>query len=219
MHAEQRLRRQMVFVGVAVEGGLGLVACLLSWLTGQPVWQRFHWNVEDAGLGVAVCLPMLLAFGLCLVWPVGPLARIRRICEEVIRPLFTFCSMLDLAIISLLAGFGEEMLFRGWLQEFLGARSTPWLGLVLASLAFGLLHPITLTYVIVATGLGAYLGLVWALNGNLLTVGIAHGLYDFLVLVYLLRKPDRPAADSPVAISIQPISIMEAVEGSPLANK
>ena len=69
---------------------------------------------------------------------------------------------------------------------------------------FGLMHFITPTYAVLATLMGAYLGLVWQWTGNLLAVVLMHALYDFLVLLYLLRgpgsslqpedKPGEPAA-------------------------
>ena len=39
--------------------------------------------------------------------------------------------------------------------------------------------------------MGAYLGGVWLLNGNLLTVMVAHALYDFLALLILLLRGRR----------------------------
>jgi membrane protease YdiL (CAAX protease family) len=94
---------------------------------------------------------------------------------------------ITLVLISLLAGLGEEMLFRGVLQGFAARWLGPTVGLVIGSALFGLLHPITWTYGLLATGLGLYLGVVWLVSDNLLVVVIAHALYDFLVLVYLLR--------------------------------
>jgi membrane protease YdiL (CAAX protease family) len=194
MEPEPQLRRQTLLLGVLVEGGLGVLACVLRWAFGQPVWERWHWQGRDAVLGVVASLPMLLAFGLCFWWPVGPLGRIKQFCEEIIRPLFAACSILDLALISALAGVGEEMLFRGVLQEVLGARLNPWLGLAAASVVFGLFHPITPAYIVLATGMGAYLGALWLATGNLLTVSVTHGLYDFLVLVYLVNHGPRVRA-------------------------
>jgi membrane protease YdiL (CAAX protease family) len=59
---------------------------------------------------------------------------------------------------------------------------------------FGLLHPITPGYILIAGLMGAYLGGLWMLNGNLLTVMVAHALYDFVALVLLLRE--KPARSS-----------------------
>ena len=61
------------------------------------------------------------------------------------------------------------------------------LGLLAAALLFGLLHSITPAYAILAGLVGLYLGGLWLACGNLLTPIVAHGTYDFLALVYLVR--------------------------------
>lgn len=193
MDDERRRRLWVVGIGVAFEAGLIPLAWLLGWLVGQPPLADLHPDAAGAALGVAATLPMLLVFAAVLRWPVGPLDRIRRFFDDVVRPLMRGCGLLDLALLSLVAGAGEELVFRGVLQPALvrGLGLAP--GLLLASLLFGLLHPITVTYVLLAAGLGLYLGVVAWASGNLLVVVVAHALYDFLVLVYLLRRPgNRP---------------------------
>jgi membrane protease YdiL (CAAX protease family) len=105
----------------------------------------------------------------------------------------------EIALISVSAGVGEEMLFRGVLQASLSAwLGVPW-GLGIASFLFGLLHPISVAYMVITAVLGVYLGIVWYVGGNLLTVMIAHALYDFAALGYLLRirQSDTPSAEAP----------------------
>lgn len=182
-------RRQVLWLGILCEGGLAAMAWGLGWLLGHLPWDTLHWQARDALLGVAASLPMLLVFLLMLRWPIGPLGRIKQFSEEVIRPLFASCTVLDLAVISLLAGVGEEMLFRGVLQADFSQRWGLWTGIVAASLLFGALHPITPAYVVLAAGLGVYLGWLWVATGNLLVVIVAHAFYDFLALVFLLRGP------------------------------
>jgi membrane protease YdiL (CAAX protease family) len=177
----------MVLLAVAFEGGLGLLALLVGWLIGRPCWDTVHLQAQAAAWGAAASLPMLAVFVLCIVVPAGPLVRIKQISMEVIRPLFVPCTVLDLAVVSVMAGIGEELLFRGFVQAGLSDWLNPWAGLAGASLLFGLLHPITPTYVVLATSMGAYLGYVWTATGNLLVVIIAHALYDFLALLYLVR--------------------------------
>ena len=41
--------------------------------------------------------------------------------------------------------------------------------------------------------LGAYLGLVWIASGNLLTVIVAHAVYDFVALIVLTRGRETEA--------------------------
>jgi membrane protease YdiL (CAAX protease family) len=140
---------------------------------------------------------MLLLFLLCLTWPVGPLARIRRITDEIIRPLFASCTLLELALLSLMAGVGEEMLFRGFLQRALAQWWGVWLGVAVANVLFGLVHCITPTYAVLATLIGAYLSGWWLATGNLLVVMVAHGLYDFVALVYLVHGTSPKASQGP----------------------
>jgi membrane protease YdiL (CAAX protease family) len=185
-------RRRIMLLAVISEAGLGVLAWLLGWLLGTPALATLRWQPYDLAVGAAATLPMLLLFAACVRWPVGPLARVRAFADEVIRPLFRPCTLADMALVALLAGVGEEMLFRGVLQGALGRWLNPGLGLAAASLLFGLLHPITPAYVVLATLLGAYLGALWLWTDSLVVVIVAHGLYDFLALVWLTRTRGRP---------------------------
>ncbi len=102
-------------------------------------------------------------------------------------PLLDKSSWSEIALIAVSAGVGEEMLFRGVVQASLGAWLGASWGLALASLLFGLLHPISVAYMVITAILGLYLGVLWNLGGNLLAVMITHALYDFAALGYLLR--------------------------------
>ena len=105
--------------------------------------------------------------------------------------------MWQLGVISFLAGLGEEMLFRGLLQDGLahwlgnsfglGEAAGLWLAVGLASTLFGLLHWISPFYALVAGLIGAYLGWWRVQSGNLLGPIVAHALYDFVALVYLTK--------------------------------
>jgi membrane protease YdiL (CAAX protease family) len=189
---ERRRHLGVVLVGAAFEGFLIPLAWPLGWLLGQPPLAGLRLDTAGAALGVAATLPMLLVFAVITRWPVGPLARIRQFFDDVVRPLLHGCGLAELALLSLLAGVGEELVFRGVLQPALVRQLGPAPGLVLTSALFGLLHPVSATYVVLAAGLGLYLGLVVWGGGNLLVVIVAHALYDFLVLAYLLRGPGRP---------------------------
>src|SRR5262249_8284561 len=125
MSLEPVPRRDAVLLAVGFEAGLIVLAWLLGWLLQQPPLELTRWNVRDLGLGVAATLPLLVGFWICVRWPVGPLARIKQFSEEFIRPLFRACTAYDLAVISIVAGLGEEMLFRGVVQGVFGR----WLGI------------------------------------------------------------------------------------------
>jgi membrane protease YdiL (CAAX protease family) len=188
--------RNMVVVAVLFEGGLGLLGIVLARIWGIALWQETDSKLYGFLLGVAATIPLLLIFGICLLWPIGPLQHIRQFAEEVVRPAFAGSTIFDLALVSLAAGFGEEILFRGVTQQGLSARWGPWPALAVASVLFGLMHPISPAYVLLATAMGAYLGSIWMASGDLMTVIIAHGLYDFLALAYITRPLSKSQAGS-----------------------
>ena len=148
-------RSLVVGLAIVVEGGLILVAWGLGWLFRKPPLETFFWNLREAVWGVAATVPLLVLFFLCLRAPVGPFRRISKFFEEVLEPLLAPCTLVDLAGISLLAGLGEEMLFRGVLQAAFAGWMGVWTGLILASVLFGVLHAITPTYALLAALIGA----------------------------------------------------------------
>ena len=90
-----------------------------------------------------------------------------------------------IVFISLCAGVGEEALFRGGLQTFLGDYLGAPLAIVLSSAVFAAIHlgkpVITLLLLVV----GLIFGTVFWLTGSLLAVTIGHALYDIWALRYL----------------------------------
>ncbi len=163
------------------------MSLLLGWAFHHPPLELFSWNADAALIGVLATIPLVAMFLAMLRWPIGPLARVKQFCDLEVVPLLEQSSWSEIALISLSAGVGEEMLFRGVFQTSIGSCSAlPW-GLVLASLLFGLFHPISLTYMIIIAILGLYLGAVLILGGNLLTGMVVHALFDFAALAYLLR--------------------------------
>ncbi len=198
--AEQQPPRNFALMAAAFEGGLAVLAVGLGWLLGLKPLESFHWDMSAVGMGVTATLPLLLIFWLCLKAPLRPFRQILRVLDESVLPLFRQCSMLELLIISTLAGLGEEMLFRGIVQggiaDWLARPAGIWIGLAAAAILFGAVHAITPAYAILAGLIGLYLGGLWILTGNLLAPISTHAVYDFLALAYLIkmRKPDT---DSP----------------------
>jgi uncharacterized protein len=185
---------------VLFEAGLAPASLLFGLPFGRHPLADFQWSNEAALTGVLAALPMLAMLGAILRWPVGPLIRIKDYFDKELAPALDGCEWPDLAVLSVAAGVGEEMLFRGLIQglaaRFFGGAA----GLVLASLLFGLLHPVSLIYIVVAAVLGVYLGAVWLLTGNLLVVMIAHAVYDFVAMAVLLRlRPSAPDVEPPDA--------------------
>jgi uncharacterized protein len=187
-------REVIIIIAVFFEAGLAPLSLVLGWLFGHRPLELFVWSMPDALLGVVATIPPVLMFLAMLRWPIGPLARVKKFCDTEVVPLLDKSSWSEIGLISLSAGVGEEMLFRGVLQTSIGAWLGVTWGLVLASVLFGLFHPISPTYMIIATILSIYLGAVFIAEENLLTVMVIHALYDFAALGYLLRI--RPALEA-----------------------
>ena len=96
--------------------------------------------------------------------------------------------------LAILSGIAEEALFRGALQ--------PQVGLVAASLIFGLAHFVPRREFAVWTGTtilaGFALGLLFQKTGNLIAPTVAHFVVNALNLRWLSVNYGRPAADSQV---------------------
>ncbi len=190
--------RNVTLVAVLFEGGLALVALAIGWVVGHWPLESVQWTSEKLpGNGIATLVGLAavapLAVGLLVVnrFPIGPFSRLKEIVDRVVVPLFSRTTVFELAMISLVAGIGEELLCRGLIQEGLSkAFGPPYgivIGLAVGSIIFGACHWITRTYAILATLVGVYFGLLFILTGNLLAPVVAHAAYDFCALVYLVK--------------------------------
>ena len=78
-------------------------------------------------------------------------------------------------------------MFRGALQAGLLRVIGTGPALLVASVAFGLAHPVSKEYITSATVIGLLLGGLFIATNNLLAPIVAHGVYDFCALVWFLR--------------------------------
>ena len=189
--------RNVALLAAVFEGGLVVVAIGLGWLVGQAPLETFRWAWTDAALAAAATLPLLLLLWLCLRCPIRPFRQLVRVVDELLVPMFRGCRLLELAVVSLLAGVGEEMLFRGVIQaeiaDWVGPGAGQWVALAVAAVLFGLAHAITLTYALLTGLVGLYLGWLWIETGNLLVPIFVHATYDFIALTYLVKFRQPPA--------------------------
>ncbi len=185
-------RKQMLLIALGVEGGMVLLGWGLGAVFGTPAFGQLRLTGASAGYGVLACVPMLLALAWVLRSRWTPLVRFRKTIDEGVAPLFAHCTLLDLMAISVLAGLSEEVLFRGVMQTALAGVVGLWMAVALTSVVFGLAHYVTFTYAVYATVVGAYLGVLLIAFDNLLVPVVAHAVYDFLALGYLVYV--RPPA-------------------------
>ncbi len=183
------------------EASLALLAVVLGWMLSQSPAETLRVNPSSVLLGILAVLPLLGLLVACQRVPWRPLQEVRRVLDDLIVPMFRNCTWGELAAISFLAGVGEELLFRGvlqvalvqWTGEFLphspaAARVGDWMAIVAVAVLFGLMHAVNASYAVLATLMGLYLGWLWMATGNLAVPIVAHAVYDFLALVYILRR-------------------------------
>jgi hypothetical protein len=125
-----------------------------------------------------------LAFGIITAnagWQIVELPRLKKtkiFFSEIIRPLKL--NTFEIVIISICAGIGEELFFRGAVQPMLGI----WATSVLFVLLHGYLNPFNLPL----TYYGIYMVLVIGVLGlftenvGIITAIIAHALIDYILL-------------------------------------
>ena len=150
------------------------------------------------GLAAAIPLIGLLLLGDRAPWP--GLRRLHEYVERHLAPALAHLSLSEMAVVSLAAGLGEEILFRGLIQqglkEWLGEPNGLWLALATTSLFFGLCHFLTPAYFVVATLISVYLGLLFEQTGDVTAPIAAHAAYDFFALWWLTRQIKRDAKSS-----------------------
>ena len=180
-------RANIVMITVALEGAFLLVAWGVGSALGLSLLRQVEWTWRSVALGVVSSAPLLAALAVIYPssWP--PFHELSRLIDEVVLPLFGKCRVFDLAVISLLAGLGEEALFRGVIQVQLTDKLGVVWAIVVTAAVFGLCHAISLTYALYAAVVGAAFGVLLVLSENLLVPVLAHASYDFVALTYLIH--------------------------------
>ena len=170
------------------QGGIGVVGFIAILLFDIPVQNDGLSWLQSTGWG---CLGAFATYGLLIL-----LTRIPGLLpddlERQMRNLHAFAASFGASVLVALcvvAGVGEELLFRGAVQGWLAGSLGEITAIVVASLLFGLVHYISFTYFLVATGLGLLLGTAYALSDSLSLVMIWHAVYDMVALYCLLRFP------------------------------
>lgn len=174
---------QFLLLATVFQGGLGLLGLgLAAWLDVELVWD---WNLVSIARGGLLAVPMtaFLWWTVKSDWP--PLKELRDILVQRFGPILRRCTWGDLLYVSILAGFSEEVLFRGAIQNLL----IGW-GLAAAvvgtNLLFGLCHAATAVYFLYAFLAGCYLTWVAGIpEQNLSPAVVTHAVYDLIALAVI----------------------------------
>jgi membrane protease YdiL (CAAX protease family) len=176
--------RRILPIVILGEGALLVIAGAAAWATrvrlpiGDP-WPGAAWGLAAAASLAVANLWLLRTRG--SRWPGDSL---RHVCRVIVRPLFEHVTPWQIVLVSALAGAGEELLFRGVVQELVG--------LPTASVAFGAVHVggrAFVGYGAWAACIGAAFGWLMVHTGGLLAPIVAHAVYDALALAYIRYGP------------------------------
>ena len=184
------------------------IALLMMWICDLPnagsisgqLLGDDHWSWGVA-FGLFATIPMLLLIVLTKMVPWRPLVELRELVQTKLAPFFREMPSWALLLVAMGAGFGEEWLFRGFgiqgvswlLRNAWPPEVIQWTAILIVALVFGALHALTPMYFSMTFAIGIYLGYIVLLTNSLLPAVVAHGLYDYIALMYIMRL-DRDLA-------------------------
>ena len=160
--------------------GLTVVALGWSWIRGLGLLGHLLATGGDLLIG------LLSACVLCLSLPfftsawasrVLLLREMKGVWDDLLTPFGKSLTLAEISALAALSGISEEIFFRGAVQGEIG--------LVGASVLFGLLHPLNVSYVIWASGVGGAFGVLYQLTGSLIPPILCHSVYNLCALLYL----------------------------------
>jgi membrane protease YdiL (CAAX protease family) len=185
------LRWSLLAVAYACMAGIALLVSEFfqdrsAWMHPEP-WFPLRGAVKHV-----YSLALGLALGALVVFVTRRLVERFAWAQELARALRPFARDLTgvgILMVALLSSIGEELLFRGLLQ--------PWLGIWVQALLFGALHqlrgPSRWPWVAWASIVGLFFGAVFVATGSLLGPICAHALINGMNLNYLQNHdPEYP---------------------------
>lgn len=179
-------------IGVAVAFAAGFWQPAEFLTLGMPYQADSVQDVTSALLwGTLGTLPMLGIIGLLYQIPLKSLQNLSTLMDQQLIPMFEGKSLTALAATAAAAGIGEEILFRWTIQtgfaEGLQLPYATFWGVIIASIVFGLMHWLTPAYAVIAGGISVYLGIQLLITESFWGVILTHSLYDFVILIYLVK--------------------------------
>jgi len=187
MFAPDTAPESSIVTGFALEFFLGMLAIACASLSGSGVFVRLGLGPSRIPWGTSLVLvvgTLLLSFSLNGVYELagfgdeGALAQF----ESDLSGVGGWTIVLAIVSFGLAPGFAEELLCRGLIQRGLYGRVGPSAAVGLAALLFGALH-IEPIYVVLATVLGGYLGVITLIGGSIRTSILCHSANNLVAVL------------------------------------
>ena len=184
--------------GLGFQVALGLLAVVAGQVLHAPPFATWPpqatWSVRasELAIGLLAVGPLYAIFcWLVLNCPWDWAKQLRVLSMDFVRFLEGPGGTWKILLLSVAAGVGEELLFRGLCLQWFGALLGQAAGIVLSNVLFGMMHAVTLPYMVFAGAFGLYFTALHYLTGGLLASMICHAAYDALALFSLRNLASR----------------------------
>ncbi len=175
----------LILLGQSALVPLGLA--MTYWLSPVRPVSKLNYLVA-VSYGILLAVSTLLV--LFLVYRYGQsFARTLSKDIRLVSNLFVGYRWWQIFLVTALAGLGEELLFRAFLQNWLAGYWGVALAIGVTSLIFGLLHYLSFVYFVSAFLMSILFGVGYVASGSLLMTMVWHGVYDLMALWILMRYP------------------------------
>lgn len=98
--------------------------------------------------------------------------------------------------LSIFAGIAEELLFRGAIQTWVASHANIYIGVLLASVLFGLGHFSSITYFLLTVVIGVLMGAAYHLSQSIEFVIVWHIVADIVGLSIAVKYPELWSRDA-----------------------
>lgn len=182
------------------------LCCVVATLLGQAITGV---QATNGRMAANLAAPQTWLYGAILTLPMFGLLVLERksrwrwlrelwdLSGDILGPLVVRVTFAELVVVAAMAGVGEELFFRGFLQSWLASHELL-AALILPNVLFGILHWISRGYAVCTFCIGLYFSclLYFVTSVNLATLMVTHSLYDLVALMCLVREVRRRNADN-----------------------
>ncbi|MDR2345158.1 MAG: CPBP family intramembrane metalloprotease [Planctomycetaceae bacterium] len=194
---------------ILFEGGLGIIALFFSILCGLNLWYGVNFGITEIFSIFIFTVPLLVCYFISVILPFESIRGIKRLIYKFFQEYMSQLTILQLAVIAIVAGLGEELFFRGLLQYGLCTTIDTWtkdtirfgteywinyrlaLIIIFVSILFGAAHAMTKMYFFLAFIISIYLGIIMIQTGNIIIPIAVHAIYDFFVFIVISKDLKR----------------------------